>query len=162
MIYQNKARFKRSEDALRFYFRLRELLHSGRTRRLVTDDLPMAASTSAGNAIDDYQCIGWCMHGLDEIDLWLLSEVYGPTSFGVHRRSFADACKAGRLEFPNQEFRLRQVGVIHRHAIGVVSRRLRGLGMIPSRQIMSVAHLPRRHRTPEERARVHGSQAANQ
>jgi hypothetical protein len=161
MHYENRNRFKRSEDALRFYFRLRELLHSGRTRRLVTDDLPVAASSSTANAIDDYQCIGWCMQGLDDIDLWLLSEVYGPTSFGVHRRSFAHACKAGRLEFPNQQCQLRQVGVIHRHAIGVVSRRLRGLGMIPPRQIMSVAHV-RRRLTPEGRARVHGSHAANQ
>jgi len=162
MLYENKTRFKKTEDALRFYFRLHELLHSGHTGRLVSDDLPMVVTPTASNAIDDYQRVGWCMQGLEEIDLWLLSEVYGPTSFGVHRRSFSQACRAGRNEFPKHEFRLRQVGVIHRHAIGVVSQRLRGLGMIPSRQIMSVAHLPHRHRTPEERARVHGIQAANQ
>jgi hypothetical protein len=121
--------------------------------------LPVVTNPTAANAIDDYQCIGWCMQGLDEIDLWLLSEVYGPTSFGVHRRTLSDACKAGMLEFPKREFRPRQVGVIHRHAIGLVSRRLRGLGMIPSRQIVSVAH---GLRTAPERARVHGSRAANQ
>src|ERR1700720_1583980 len=136
MLDQNKTRFRRTEEALRFYFRLREVLHSGRARRLLADELPAVACAVATNAIDDYQCIGWCMQGLDEIDLWLLSEVYGPTTFGVHRRNFAHACKAGRLEFPSHEFRLRQVGVIHRHAIGEVSRRLRGLGMIPPRQII--------------------------
>ena len=162
MLYENKTRFRRTEDALRFYFRLRELLHSGRARRLIADDLPEIASRTASNAMDDYQCIGWCMQGLCDIDLWLLSEVYGPTSFGVHRRSFADACKAGRLEFPNHEFRLRQVGVIHRHAIGVVSGRLRGLGMIPLPQIMSVAAVRRRLRTAQAPARIHGSHAANQ
>ena len=75
MLCENKTRFKKTEDALRFYFRLRELLHSGRARRLVADELPAAACLRASNAIDDYQCIGWCMQGLGEIDLWLLSEV---------------------------------------------------------------------------------------
>ena len=158
---ENKTRFKKTEDALRFYFRLRELLHSGRARRLVADELPAAACLSAANAIDDYQCIGWCMQGLGEIDLWLLSEVYGPTCFGVHRRTFSHACKAGRLEFPKREFRLRQVGLIHRHAIGIVSRRLRGLGMIPPAR-MPVAQSPRRLRAGLKRVRVHGAHAANQ
>jgi hypothetical protein len=161
MIYENKTRFKKTEDALRFYFRLHEVLRGGHTGRLVSNDLPMVVTPTASNAIDDYQRVGWCMQGLEEIDLWLLGEVYGPTSFGVHRRSFSHACTAGRREFPKQEFRLRQVGVIHRHAIGVVSLRLRGLGMIPPRQIMSVAHV-RRRLSPEGRARVHGSHAANQ
>lgn len=162
MLYENKTRFKRTEGALRFYFRLRELLHCGRARRLVADELPAVACLTASNAIDDYQCIGWCMQGLGEIDLWLLSEVYGPTCFGVHRRTFSHACKAGRLEFPKREFRLRQIGLIHRHAIGVVSRRLRGLGMIPRGQIVPTAQVRRRLRTGVKRARVHGNHAANQ
>ena len=135
MFEENKIRFRRAEEALRFYFRLRELLHSGRTRRLVADELPADACTTAANAIDDYQCIGWCMRGLDEIALWLLSEIYGPTCFGVHRRTFAHTCKAGRLEFPQREFRLREVGMIHERALGVVERGLRELGMIPGRQV---------------------------
>ena len=135
MFEENKIRFRRAEEALRFYFRVRELLHSGRTRRLVADELPADACTTAANAIDDYQCIGWCMRGLDEIALWLLSEMYGPTCFGVHRRTFAHTCKAGRLEFPQREFRLREVGMIHERALGVVKRGLRELGMIPGRQV---------------------------
>jgi hypothetical protein len=135
MFEENKIRFRRAEEALRFYFRLRELLHSGRTRRLIADELPADACTTAANAIDDYQCIGWCMRGLDEIALWLLSEIYGPTCFGVHRRTLAHTCKAGRLEFPQREFRLREVGMIHERALGVVERGLRELGMIPSRQV---------------------------
>jgi len=135
MLDQNKTRFRGAEEALRFYFRLREVLQSGRTRRLVADELPACACAVATNAIDDYQCIGWCMRGLDEIALWLLSELYGPTCFGVHRRTFSHARKAGRLEFPQREFRLREVGMIHEHALGVVKRGLRELGMIPKREI---------------------------
>src|SRR5580658_11231843 len=106
MFRENKTRFKRAEEALRFYFRLRELLHSGRSRRLVADELPSDACAVAVNAIDDYQCIGWCMRSLDEVGLWLLSELYGPTCFGVHRRTLSHARKAGPLEFPRGEFRL--------------------------------------------------------
>jgi hypothetical protein len=138
MCNETKTRFRRAEEALRFYFRLRELLHSGRTRRLVADELPADACTAAANAIDDYQCIGWCMQGLDEISLWLLSELYGPTCFGVHRRTFSHARQAGRIEFPQHDFRLREVGLIHEHALGVVRRGLRELGMIPGRQVKSV------------------------
>ncbi len=162
MLYENKTRFKRAEDALRFYFRLRELLHRGRATRLVADELPTVACPSAANAIDDYQCIGWCMRGLGELDLWLLSEVYGPTCFGVHRRTLSHARKAGVFEFPNRKLRLRQIGLIHHHALGVVSRRLSGLGMIPQPQIMLAALVRRRLRAAEEQARVPGNHAANQ
>ena len=162
MFEENKIRFRRAEEALRFYFRLRELLHSGRTRRLMADELPTDACTTAANAIDDYQCIGWCMRGLDEIALWLLSEIYGPTCFGVHRRTLAHTCKAGRLEFPQREFRLREGGMIHERALGVVERGLRELGMIPGRQVrtarvrrgmIAVGKRPHLHR---DRAVEHG------
>ena len=60
MLYINKTRFKKTEDALRFYFRLRELLHSGRARRLVADELP--AHSVHGDAV-----VGLA-HASDELD----------------------------------------------------------------------------------------------
>jgi hypothetical protein len=156
----NKTRFKGAEEALRFYFRLRELLHSGRARRLLADELPDNACTAAANAIDDYQCIGWCMRGLDEIALWLLSELYGPTGFGVRRRTFSHARKAGRLEFPQREFRLRELGLIHEHALGVVKRGLRELGMIPVHKMKTIRER-RAMAAVGKRAHLQGNQAAN-
>ncbi|HKN13368.1 MAG TPA: hypothetical protein VJX68_09235 [Candidatus Binatus sp.] len=160
MSEENKTRFRSAEEALRFYFRLRELLYSGRTRRLVADELPADACTIAANALDDCQCIGWSMRGLDDLALWLLGEIYGPTCFGVHRRTFSHACKAGGLEFPDREFRLRDVGMIHERALGVVKRGLRKLGMIPGRQVKT-AREGRPLKTVRKRAHLHGSQAAN-
>lgn len=156
MFDEDKTRFRRAEEALRFYFRLRELLHSGRTSRLVAEELPADACTMAANAIDDYQCIGWCMQGLDEIALWLLSELYGPSGFGVRRRTFSQACKAGKLEFPDCNFRLREIGMIHGHALGVVKRGLGRLGMIPVRHLQSVHDRRRRIRTAGKRGHYHG------
>jgi hypothetical protein len=159
MCNETKTRFRRVEEALRFYFRLRELLHSGRTRRLVADELPVDACRTAANAIDDYQCIGWCMRSLDEVALWLLSELYGPTCFGVHRRTFSHARRAGRLEFPQHEFRLREVGLIHEHALGVVKRGLRELGMIPGRQVKAAREC-RGIISVGKRAHLHDARAA--
>lgn len=159
MFEENKIRFRRAEEALRFYFRVRELLHSGQTRRLMAEELPADACMTAANAIDDYQCIGWCMRGLDEIALWLLSEIYGPTCFGVHRRTLAHTCKAGRLEFPQREFRLREVGLIHERALGVVKRGLRELGMIPGRQVRT-ARLRREMIPVGKHAHLQGDRAA--
>src|SRR5258708_12349762 len=132
MLDQNKTRFRRAEEALRFYFRLREVLHSGRARRLTPDELPAVACAVATNAVDDYQCIGWCMRGLDEVALWLLSELYGPTCFGVHRRTFSHARKAGKLEFPHREFRLREVGMIHHPPPPLLKPRRPELSLIPN------------------------------
>ena len=159
MLDQNKTRFRRTEEALRFYFRLREVLHSGRARRLVADELPAVACVVATNAVDDYQCIGWCMQGLDEVALWLLSELYGPTCFGVHRRTFSHAREAGKLEFPHREFRLREVAMIHEHALGVVKRGLRELGMIPRRR-MKTAREYNGIMAAGKRAHFHGDRAA--
>ena len=158
MIDENKIRFRRADEALRFYFRLRELLQTGPQRRLSPDDLPPDACTAAATAVDDYHCIGWCMRGLDEIALWLLSEIYGPTGFGVHRRSFSDVCKAARLEFPDREFHLREIVMVHEHALGVVKRGLRKLAMIPGRELGG-AHQRDRVRVAPEHAQLHGSRA---
>jgi hypothetical protein len=159
MFDENKTRFKSAEEALRFYFRLRELLHNGRSRRLVADELPRNVCAVALNAIDDYQCIGWCMRSLDQIALWLLSELYGPTCFGVHRRTLSHARRAGRLEFPEHEFRLREVGLIHEHALGVVKRGLHELGMIPARQVKAVRDR-RGMMTMRKRTHLQGARAA--
>jgi hypothetical protein len=142
MFCETKSRFKGAEEALRFYFRLRELLHRGRATRLVADELPADACPAAASALDDYQSIGWCMRGLDEVALWLLSELYGPSCFGVHRRTFSHVRRASRQEFPRREFRLREIALIHEHALGVVARGLRELAMIPGHQMkpMRVCH----------------------
>jgi hypothetical protein len=160
MFDESKTRFRRAEEALRFYFRVRELLHGGRAGRLVADELPADAGTVAANALDDYHRIGWCMRSLDEFALWLLSEIYGPTGFGVRRRTFSHARKAARLEFPEREFRLREVGMIHERALGVVKRGLRELEMIPGRR-RQIRERPRLIRTVAERAHLQGSRAAN-
>ena len=135
MFCETKSRFKGAEEAMRFYFRLRDLLHRGCATRLVAAELPADACPSAVNAIDDYRSIGCCLRGLDEVALWLLSELYGPTCFGVHRRTFSHARRAGRQEFPRREFRLRELALIHEHALGVVKRNLRELAMIPGHQM---------------------------
>lgn len=161
MLDQCKARFRRAEDALRFFFRMRELLHGGRTTRLAADELPADACTALADALGDYRCIGWTMKQLDEFALWLLSEIYGPTSFGVHRRTFSHALKAARLAFPQRQMRPRELGLIHGRALGVVRRRLQELELIPGDRLQTVRS--RRSCVDATPARTHlrGGQSAH-
>jgi hypothetical protein len=161
MLDRDKVRFRRAEDALRFFFRLRELLHGGRTRRLAADELPAYAGTFALHALDDYRCIGCTMKQLDDFALWLLSEIYGPTCFGVHRRTFSHALKVGRLVFPRLRLRPREIGLIHARALNVVRRGLQELDMIPSDRLPIVRARSASIQTLPGRARLGGSQSAN-
>src|SRR5215470_20278184 len=113
MLDHDEIRFMGAEEALRFFFRLRELLYGGRSKRLAPDELPADACVLAGDALDDYRSIGWSLRGLDEFALWLLGEVYGPTCFGVHRRTLSHARQAGRREFNRRHLSLREVSLIH-------------------------------------------------
>jgi hypothetical protein len=158
---EHKPRFRSAEEALRFYFRVRELLQSGRARRLVADELPAHACIVAADAVDDYQCIGWCMRGLDVVALWLLGDIYGPTCFGVRRRTFSHARSAGRIEFPQRQFRLCEVRLLHEHALGVVKRGLRELAMIPARPVQPLDERRRRMRSAPKRPQLRGHQLVN-
>ena len=137
-----KTRFRKAEEALRFFFRLRELLHGGQVKRLVAGELPMAVDLAAADALDDYRAIGWSMRELDEVALWLVGEIYGPTAFGVRRRTFLDAGKAGRLAFPQRKLGLREIASIHERALGLVRRELHEIKLIPVRPLQ----LARKHR----------------
>ncbi|MFZ2063675.1 MAG: hypothetical protein WAU82_21900, partial [Candidatus Binatus sp.] len=77
----------------------------------------------------------------------------------VHRRTFSHARKAGKLEFTHRDFRLREVGMIHEHALGVVKRGLRELGMIPKRP-MKTARECGGMMAVSKRAHFHGDRAA--
>jgi hypothetical protein len=101
------------------------------------------------------------MHGLDDTALWLLTEVYRPTGFGVHRKTFSQVCKAGRLEFPGRQFNAREVRMVHEHALGVVKRGLRLLGLIHIRQPQPERERRRRVRTAGKGAQLQVSQAAS-
>jgi hypothetical protein len=152
MFYNHQTRFKSAEDALRFFFRVRELLGGGHAGRLRPDELPTAACRDAANALDDYECIGWCMRGLNEVELWLLGEIYGPTCFGERRRKLSYAFEAAQREFPRRELRLRQLSALHRKSIDAVQMRLRGLGLIP--QAQTRRRRANRHRIHAARSRA--------
>lgn len=153
MIDNCQTRFKRAEDALRFFFRVRELLGGGKAGRLRPDELPNSVCRHAANALDDYECIGWCMRELKEIELCLLGEIYGPTCFGERRRKLSYAFEAARREFPRYNLRLRQLSLLHWRSIEIVELRLRKLALIPPRQ-------PRAQRANGQR--VHSVQSRRQ
>jgi hypothetical protein len=159
MVDSHKTRFRKTEDALRFFFRVRELLGGGNAGRLRHDELPTAVWRYAANVLDDYECIGWCMRELKEVHLWLLGEIYGPTCFGERRRKLSYAFEAARREFPRCNLRLRQLGLLHRRSIDVVERRLRELVLIPPAQTRQQHANGPRIQPARSRARLLGTQA---
>jgi hypothetical protein len=160
-MYDNhKTRFKSSEDALRFFFRVRELLGGGHAGRLRHDELPTAVCRYAANVLDDYECIGWCMRGLDEVDLWLLGEIYGPTCFGERRRKLSFAFEVAQRDYPRCNLRLRQLGTLHRRSIDVVEMWLRELDLIPPAQTHDRRANGQRIHAARSRARLSGTHAS--
>src|SRR5271156_6192360 len=71
MSSEMKTRFRSAEEALRFFFRLRELLYDGRAGRLLAGELPVSACATVANAIDDYPCIGSRHPGVQNIRFWV-------------------------------------------------------------------------------------------
>jgi len=78
----------------------------------------------------------------------------------VHRKIFSRVCRAGRLEFPERQFSVREIRMVHEHALGVVKRGLRLLGLIPVRQPRPVRERRQRVRTAGKGAQLQVSQAA--
>jgi hypothetical protein len=156
MLEQDKSRFKNAEEALRFFFRLHELVHSRQTK----EDSPAVEKLATDAGLDDYRSIKSSMQGLDDVALWLLGEIYGPTAFGKHRRSFSHACKAAPSAFPQRQFRPREIVLIHERALGVVKRGLREMGLIPARPPRSPRERKPRIETESQRAYVRADHAA--
>ncbi|MGH7814800.1 MAG: hypothetical protein ACREQI_12450 [Candidatus Binataceae bacterium] len=130
MVCENGLRFKTTQDALRFYFRVHNALYGGR-RRHPPPGLPADAIQSRAGAFDDYRSIGWCMRGLDDIEFFLLGELYGPGWFGTHRNGTAIERLATEPAFGLRKIPAPAAATMHRGALAVVGRRLLGLGLVP-------------------------------
>jgi len=127
---ESNPRFRSVAAALRFYFRARELLADSdrpSSRKL----RPAKADCFAtGGIIGDFLRVGSCMRGLDEFQLWLVAELYGPTCFAARQRSLSRACAKARRRFAGRHFTLRAIGRVRQDTIGLVGSRLEALGLI--------------------------------
>jgi hypothetical protein len=95
-------RFKTREAALRLYFRANELLTPNAKPGIFSRRRPPRINNGL-NLIDDFFTLDSCFHGLSDVQVWLLRELYGPSGFRVRRRLLVETFEAARREFPARD-----------------------------------------------------------
>ena len=116
-------RFKSREAALRLYFRAGELLAPNakpggiyRARHTKRNPNP--------NLIDDFVALDSCFRGLNDVQLWMLRELYGPGCFIIRRIAFAELYERARRRFPERALTAHQVAQYKREALKLFEARL--------------------------------------
>jgi hypothetical protein len=127
---ETKARFNSAAAALRFYFRARELLEGPGGLRRRARHQPYCAHEAESSLIGDYLSLSACIDELDDFQLWLLSELYGPTCFAPRERTVARACEEARRAFPDRRLTRQALGRLRHQALAQVRRRLEDMRMI--------------------------------
>lgn len=133
MVENLSPRFKSAPAALRFYFRAQEVLSAKASSRLHLEGrIPATGHSARQDLMLDYLSVAACMKELNELQLWLLRELYRPHKFGEPAGSVSRACDSGRQLFPRVRWTLQGVGRLHRHTIRILERRLAGKELIPA------------------------------
>ena len=124
MADDNQPRFSSREAALRFYFRARELLARDAKPGLNCRKRygPMLGGP---NVIEDFLTVDACFQGIDDIQLWLLSEMYGPGGFGMTARPVSAVFDALRQEFPDREWNPKEVALSSKDALAKFEQQLK-------------------------------------
>ena len=98
-----EPRFRSREAALRFYFRASELLAPNAKPGVFSKRRPSSIGKQS-NVVLDFLSLDSCFRGMNEQQLWLLREMYGPGGFGAKRRPVAEIFDDGRRKFPNDDW----------------------------------------------------------
>ena len=126
----HKPRFGSSAQALRFYFRARELLDPADNLQRVEKRRESRSATM----IDDFLHLRECIDGLDAFDHWLLAELYGPTCFAAGQRNLLRAYEVARQRYPALHLTPAMIRKHHHQTMDLVDRRLARRKLIGSKQ----------------------------
>src|SRR5580700_7828010 len=119
-----EPRFRSREAALRFYFRAGELLapnakpgvfSKGRVRNL----------GRGPNVILDFGSLDTCFRGMNDRQLWLLRELYGPSGFGTRQRPLVEVFEKLRRKFPKDEWTPQKAAHFKADALRIFEERLK-------------------------------------
>lgn len=132
MVEDKSPRFKSAGAAVRFYFRATEVLSAKASNRLYLEGrIPATGHSARQDLTLDYLTVAACMKDLNELQRWLLRELYQPLPFGHPPSSVTRACETGRQLFPRVRWTIQGVGRLHRHTLRMVEKRLADKGLIP-------------------------------
>jgi hypothetical protein len=127
-----KPRFNSAEAALRFYFRAREFLGGGADGAFQIPQIIPPGATSGEETYGDFAAVGSSLCYLDEFEIWLMRELYGPTCFCPRQRTVARALRAARERFPDRRLTRGQIGRLRHSTVAMLRRRLALQGLIPA------------------------------
>lgn|ERR1700676_2622037 len=119
-----EARFKSRAAALRFYFRASELLTPNAKPGMFSTRRPPKVHDGP-NIIADLIALDLCFHGMNDVQLWLLHELYGPGGFSVKLRPFAEVCEAVHRRFPKQDWTPQRISQFKQEALKIFEAHLK-------------------------------------
>lgn len=129
MSTETGPRFRSPEAALRFYFRATELITVNARPGIFSKAVPFKPMDPP-NIMCDFIRLDSCFQGMDDEEVWLLQELYGPTCFGIPPRTVTRACAAARQKFPNKRWSRVVVARFRERALKMIGARLRKEHMI--------------------------------
>jgi hypothetical protein len=131
MRQESRPSFRSAESALRFYFRAKEVLSAKASLVLRPEgSIPTSGESRRDDLMADYLTIGTSLKEFNELQLWLLRELYGPRNFDDPPRTVTRACEAGRRRFPRVKWTPQGVGRLKHHTLRMLERTLVTKGMI--------------------------------
>jgi len=116
-------RFKSREAALRFYFRACELLTPNATTGIFSTRRPPRVHQGP-HIVHDLVALDSCFHGLNDVHLWMLHELYGPGGFDVRPRRLPEIFEAARCQFPGHEWTPQKIVQFKREALKIFEAHL--------------------------------------
>ena len=117
-------RFKSREAALRFYFRARELL-TPNAKPGVYSSRRQPRVHHGTNIVDDLFALDSCFHGMNDVQLWLLHELYSPAGFSVKLPPIADVLEAVRRKFPKHQLNPSTIAKFKHEALKIFEAHLK-------------------------------------
>jgi hypothetical protein len=125
-----KPRFSSAEAALRFYFRAREFLGATVNGTLQISRNTFAELPAGEGIFEDYTAVASSLCHLDDFQIWLMCELYGPTCFHARNRTLGRAMRTARSRFPSRPISRRDIGRVRNSTVQMLRCRLAVMGLI--------------------------------
>ena len=116
-------RFNSREAALRFYFRAAELMMPNAKAGIFSTRRPPTVPHGP-NLASDLFALDSCFHGMNDVQLWLLHELYGPRGFNLRPRPLAEVLEALRSKFPKHQWTPKQIAQFRSEALQIFEAHL--------------------------------------
>ncbi len=117
------SRFSSREAALRFYFRAIELMMPNAKPGIFSTRRPPRVQYGP-NLLTDLFALDACFYGMNDVQLWLLHELYGPGCFKPRPRPLAGVFEALRSKFPKHAWTPKQVAQSRGEALKIFEAHL--------------------------------------